>query len=87
MRFAMHSGNRSTPAHVATEVRFDGFMHHGNNPHVMERDSPPVDATGEIMAAIEDEGGAERLVIADVTTDGSWLSAPTDASVSVAEAR
>jgi hypothetical protein len=39
------------------------------------------------MAAIENEGGVERLVIADVSTDGSWLSAPTDASVSVAEAR
>jgi len=58
----------------------------------MDRDPLRVDTggaprDGEVMAAIENEGGVERLVIADVSTDGSWLSAPTDASVSVAEAR
>jgi hypothetical protein len=58
----------------------------------MANDQPPVDQdgatkAGEIMAAIDDDGGSRRLVIADVSTDGSWLSAPTHASVSVAEAR
>ncbi|MFB6229369.1 MAG: hypothetical protein ABEH88_12600 [Halobacteriales archaeon] len=58
----------------------------------MDRDQPPVDAdgatgAGEIMAAIDDDGSVRRLVIADVSTDGSWLSAPTHASVSVGEAR
>jgi hypothetical protein len=67
-------------------------MHHGNKYHNMDRDPPPTDAessagAGEVMAAIDDDGNSRRLVIADVSTDGSWLSAPTDASVSVAEAR
>jgi hypothetical protein len=67
-------------------------MSHDNNSHNMDRDPPPADAigdgeTGEVMAAIDDNGGSRRLVIADVSTDGSWLSAPTDASVSIAEAR
>jgi hypothetical protein len=58
----------------------------------MDGDLPPADSdgaaeAGEIMAAIEDDGSSRRLVIADVSTDGSWLSVPTDASVSVAEAR
>jgi hypothetical protein len=60
----------------------------------MERDPlPPADASdtpdraGEVMAAIEEDAGCERLVIADVSTDESWLSASTDASVSVAELR
>jgi hypothetical protein len=58
----------------------------------MDRDPPPGDAdgsagTGEVMAAIDEDGSNRRLVIADVSTDGSWLSAPTDTSVSVAEAR
>ena len=67
-------------------------MHHDNISHSLDRDPSPCDAVGEgepgeIMAAIDDDGGSRRLVIADVSTDGSWLSAPTDASVSVAEAR
>jgi len=58
----------------------------------MVDDQPPADQDGaaeggEIMAAIDDDGGSRRLVIADVSTDGSWLSAPAHASVSVAEAR
>jgi len=58
----------------------------------MDRDTPPADAvgdggSGEVMAAVDDDGGSRRLVIADVSTDDSWLSAPADASVSVAEAR
>ncbi len=58
----------------------------------MANDQPPVDPdgaaeVGEIMAAIDDDGSNRRLVIADVSTDGSWLSAPTHASISVAEAR
>jgi hypothetical protein len=58
----------------------------------MDRDPSSADAVGEgepgeVMAAIDDGGGSRRLVIADVSTDGSWLSAPTEASVSVAEAR
>jgi len=44
-------------------------------------------STGEVMAAIEEESGVPRLVIADVSTDGSWLSAPTEASVPIAESR
>lgn len=60
--------------------------------HNMDSDSPPADASddgtpGEVMAAIDDDDGDRRLVIADVSTDGSWVSAPADASVSVAEAR
>jgi len=73
-------------------IRFDGFMSHENSSHSMDRDSLPADAdgageSGEVMAAIEDTGGRKRLVIADVSTDDSWLAASADASVSVAEAR
>jgi hypothetical protein len=49
--------------------------------------SESVGRTEEVMAAIDEEDGTARLVIADVSTDGSWLSTPTDASVSVAELR
>jgi hypothetical protein len=58
----------------------------------MDHDPSPADAdgaaeAGEVMAAIEDGPGVRRLVIADVSTDGSWLSVPAEASVSVAERR
>lgn len=31
--------------------------------------------TGEVMAAVDTDGGVERVVIADVERDGAWLSA------------
>ncbi|MFB6353497.1 MAG: hypothetical protein ABEJ92_05370 [Halobacteriales archaeon] len=38
-------------------------------------------AVPEVMAAIDSDGHGPRLVIADVTTDGSWLSvAATEAA-------
>jgi len=48
---------------------------------------PAPDRSDDVMAAIDEDGGVPRLVIADVTTDGSWLSAPTDVAASLAESR
>jgi len=35
---------------------------------------------GEVMAAVDQDGGVERLVIADVDRDEAWLSAPVAAA-------
>ncbi|MFB6077849.1 MAG: hypothetical protein ABEJ80_02580 [Halarchaeum sp.] len=31
---------------------------------------------GEVMAAVDDDGGEERFVIANVDRDEAWISAP-----------
>jgi len=33
-------------------------------------------STGEVMAAVDEDGGVERFVIADVERDGAWIAAP-----------
>jgi len=38
---------------------------------------------GEVMASVDVTGGVERLVIADISADESWLSIPEDAAASV----
>jgi len=48
---------------------------------------PTPDSSEDVMAAIDEAGGVPRLVIADVTTDGSWLSAPEESAASLAESR
>lgn len=35
-------------------------------------------STGEVMAAVDEDGGVERFVIADVESDGAWIAAPLD---------
>lgn len=45
------------------------------------------DGTDDVMAAIDEEGGVTRLVIADVSTDESWLAAPAESAASLAELR
>ena len=41
----------------------------------------------EVMASIDADGDAPRLVIADITADGTWLSAAEAAAASLAEWR
>lgn len=43
----------------------------------------------EVMASIDAEGDGDgpRLVIADITADGTWLSAPAAAAASLSEWR
>jgi hypothetical protein len=36
--------------------------------------------SGEIMAAVEEAGSQTRYVIADISRDGAWVSAPTAAA-------
>lgn len=38
------------------------------------------ESTDEVMAAVEEDGCESRYVIADITRDGAWVSAPTDAT-------
>jgi hypothetical protein len=37
----------------------------------------------EVMASVDTEGSARRLVIADVSTDDAWISMPESESVRV----
>jgi len=41
----------------------------------------------EVMASIDAEGDDPRLVIADITADGTWLSASEAGAASLAEWR
>jgi hypothetical protein len=41
----------------------------------------------EVMASIDADGGDPRLVIADITADGTWLSAAEEAAASLSEWR
>jgi hypothetical protein len=36
--------------------------------------APAVAEDGEIMASVDGDGPGERLVIADISRDGAWLS-------------
>ncbi len=38
------------------------------------------ESTGEVMAAVEEAGCESRYVIADISQDGAWVSASTDAT-------
>lgn len=42
---------------------------------------------GEVMASVDVVGGTPRLIIADITSDGSWLSVSEDAAAPVLEWR
>lgn len=42
--------------------------------------------TAEVMASIE-TGEEQRLIIADITVEGSWISMPTAATASLPEWR
>jgi hypothetical protein len=41
----------------------------------------------EVMAAIDSDRHGPRLVIADISADGSWLSMPATATASLADWR
>ncbi|MFC7044052.1 hypothetical protein ACFQH6_00275 [Halobacteriaceae archaeon GCM10025711] len=43
----------------------------------------PDSSEPEVMAAVDTDSGEPRLVIADITIDGAWLSAPTGSAVSL----
>ncbi|MFB6094622.1 MAG: hypothetical protein ABEJ77_06740 [Halanaeroarchaeum sp.] len=48
----------------------------------MEPTPPTGDASGapEVMASVDDAGRESRFVIADISRDEAWVSAPTDAT-------
>lgn len=43
----------------------------------------PATAEHEVMAAVDDDGPEERLIIADVSSEGAWLSMPTSGPTSL----
>ena len=43
----------------------------------------PDSSEAEVMAVVDTDRGEPRLVIADITVDGAWLSAPTGCAVSL----
>lgn len=43
------------------------------------------DPADEIMASIDSDGADSRLVIADISEDGAWLSIPEAASACLSE--
>jgi len=47
----------------------------------------PGSSVPEVMAAIDAEGDDARLVIADVSADGTWLSVSETAAASLSEWR
>ena len=42
-------------------------------------------AEREVMASLDDDGRTERLIIADTTSDGAWLSVPVSGSAPLQE--
>lgn len=40
---------------------------------------------GEVMAAIDEEADGKRFVVADVSCDNAWITAPLSASLSLEE--
>lgn len=61
-----------------------------SNPHGMSSDPVPSSESGadtaEVMASIE-TGEEQRLIIADITVEGSWIAMPTAAAASLPEWR
>lgn len=54
----------------------------------MARDTTPAAVPdSEVMASVDDDDGRERLIIADVSRDGAWISAPTETAIAVSEWR
>lgn len=45
--------------------------------------SESVADSAEVMASVDSEGPARRLVIADVSTDDAWISMPVSESVRI----
>jgi len=43
------------------------------------------DPATEVMASIDTDGAISRLVIADISEDGAWVSIPEAASASLTE--
>lgn len=44
-----------------------------------------VDDEHEVMVSIDDAHGAQRVIIADVTTDEAWLSVPLSEAASLSD--
>ena len=61
-------------------------MTRDTNWHSMATDTVAPTAP-EVMASIDEDPEGERLVIADVTADGTWLSVPADAAATLTEWR
>ena len=45
-----------------------------------------VDGEREVMASIDDDGSEERVIIADTTVDGAWISMPLGDAASLSDA-
>jgi hypothetical protein len=56
-------------------------------PHDGDATAPVPATDGEVMAAIDDSAGEERLVIADVSRDDAWVSTLAGRSAPLAEWR
>ena len=55
--------------------------------HGMATDTMTPSDGAEVMASIDGEGEGSRLVIADVTADGTWLSVPEESAAPLDEWR
>lgn len=42
---------------------------------------------GEVMVSIDGDGGAEKVIIADITREGAWISIPLAEAASIPEWR
>ncbi|MFB6070552.1 MAG: hypothetical protein ABEJ76_05955 [Halanaeroarchaeum sp.] len=44
----------------------------------------PTSAAPEVMASVDEQAGESRFVIADISRDGAWVSAPAAAATTLA---
>ncbi|WP_336362435.1 DUF7556 family protein [Halalkalicoccus salilacus] len=44
-----------------------------------------VDGEREVMASIDDDGSGERVIIADTTVDGAWISMPLEDAMALSD--
>ena len=67
--------------------RSDAFITRASIYHSMATDTvtPSGHGAPEVMASIDGEGERSRLVIADVTADGTWLSVSAEAAATLTE--
>lgn len=78
-----------TPRFAPESANFDGFIHCASQSHGMVEDATTLyEPRGrEVMAAIDSDDHGSRLVIADVTADGAWLSVSATAAARLLEWR
>ncbi|WP_238532777.1 DUF7556 family protein [Halalkalicoccus jeotgali] len=46
-----------------------------------------VDGETEVLTSIDDADGEDRVIIADITADGAWLSMPLSDAASLPDCR